>query len=81
MGQTWADLVSDAIRQRLLTHAHARAPICMRSLADGRRQLDMLLATAEGELLGLEAADLLPAALTPPGRARRSAMGRRRWPT
>ena len=31
MGTTWADHVADALRQRLLTHAAARAPVCMAS--------------------------------------------------
>ena len=70
MGQAWADLVADAVRQRLLTHTAGRAPICMRSVADGRRQLAGLLALASNELASLAPADLLPEALALPRRAR-----------
>jgi hypothetical protein len=29
MGTCWADLIVDALRQRLLAHGDARAPLCM----------------------------------------------------
>ena len=35
-GASWADFVADALRQRLLCHPVARAPVCMASLKEGR---------------------------------------------
>ena len=46
---TWADLIADAVRQRLLAHSLTRAPICMRSIADGRQQLRAMLRILEAE--------------------------------
>ena len=46
---TWADLIADAVRQRLLAHSLTRAPICMRSIGDGRQQLRSMLAVLEAE--------------------------------
>ena len=43
MASCWADLIADALRQRLLCHTPARAPACMESVIDGRRQLKGLL--------------------------------------
>ena len=66
MGLTWADLFMDALKQRVLTHASARAPVCMRSIAHGRRQLNELLQKVEQELVRLQPADILPQALALP---------------
>ena len=66
MGATWADLVSDALRQSLLRHAAARAPVCMTSIADGRRQLQAILSVASRELAGLSTPALLPDAMALP---------------
>ena len=71
MGALWADVVADALRQRLLCHAAARAPVCMRSVADGRRQLASVLALAQRELEALPPACLLPGAIALPRVARR----------
>ena len=71
MGALWADVVADALRQRLLCHAAARAPVCMRSVADGRRQLASVLALAQRELESLPPACLLPGAIALPRVARR----------
>ena len=70
MGASWADLVADAVRQRLLCHAAARAPICMRSLSDGRSQLDAILGVLRAEVDSLVPAVLLPAGLALPRVAR-----------
>ena len=53
MGSTWADLIADSLRQRLLCHSEARSPICMKSIANGRAQLGNLLELAATELLQL----------------------------
>ena len=71
MGLLWADLVADAVRQRLLSYPAARAPVCMRSVADGRRQLRDLLAIARQEVQQLSPAFLLPRAAALPRVARR----------
>ena len=76
MGTTWADHVADALRQRLLTHAAARAPVCMASVADGRRQLRDVLKVASRELAALAPADLLPQALALPRVERLALPGR-----
>ena len=66
MGSTWADLVADALRQRLLADSQARAPVCMRSIADGRAQLARILETAAQALRGLTTTALLPEAVALP---------------
>jgi len=63
MGTCWADLIVDALRQRLLAHGDARAPLCMHSMSDGRRQLGPLLSLAQAELHALSPALLLPEGL------------------
>ena len=63
MGASWADLIVDALRQRLLAHGDARAPLCMHSMGDGRRQLGPLLSLAQAELHALTPALLLPEGL------------------
>ena len=66
MGACYADLIADAVRQRLLCDASARAPICMASIAQGRAQMQPLLDLAGAELGRLTAQDLLPPALALP---------------
>jgi hypothetical protein len=66
MAASWADLVADALRQRLLCHPPARAFGCMRSVADGRRQLSEILDVAQLELARLTPRDLLPDAAALP---------------
>jgi len=66
MGQTWADLIAEAVRQRLLAHPESRAPICMGSITHGREQARCLLRLARRELAALTAPDLLPRALALP---------------
>ncbi len=59
------------MRQRLLCHAAARAPLCLRSIPDGRRQLREVLRLATAELRQLSPACLLPHAAALPRVARR----------
>ena len=66
MGASYADLIVDAVRQRLRCHPSARAPICFRSITDGRRQLSRLLSLTQDELSALTPQILLPAALSLP---------------
>ena len=73
MGSSWADVVSDALRQRLLAASAARAPVCLDSISDGRDQLARILEVAQRELATLTPSILLPAALALP-RARRLAL-------
>lgn len=60
MGLSWADLVGDALKQRLRTHDAARRTVCFHSLADGRAQLAEVLALLAAEAAALKPHDLLP---------------------
>ena len=66
MASNLADLIADALRQRLLCHADARAPLCISSIADGRRQLERVLATLPGIVNQLTPEQILPCALALP---------------
>ena len=61
MGASWADVVADALRQRLLAARSARAPVCMESIADGRSQLGAILELAKQELATLTPSTLYAA--------------------
>ena len=71
MGASWADVVTDALRQRLLCMPEARAPICMRSVQDGRSQLAAVLDTLRAEVDALAPETLLPASVALPRVVRR----------
>ena len=70
MGASWAEHVAEALKQRLLCHASARAPVCMVSVDDGRAQLARIMRVASEELARLTPSVLLPAGLGLPRVAR-----------
>lgn len=66
IGLCWADVLGDALKQRLRCHPAGRAPLCLHSLAQGRSQLADALALLAKEAAALRPVDLLPACMPPP---------------